>query len=286
MDPLFFALFSKAGIACAADTDHTIHLLSKDLPVALAINPASPIPWEEIIEAYKAGIDRKPRAHFVDYMSDFETFLSTYEADGKLADLSDTDSYVMFFGYGADDIFPSVCDAAVTRENGKLGFDRALSPRQVTHKDYAFLKYYGDFDNVSTLFFGADNDTRKFFNDKYIDIWKEYADRVEEKFKGTQYEKYVDEHLENFDYAHRIGAIVNHATRMSEKELSYGVTSFSIEDMVTAVETIVNANAKLNHLLHFSSRGKAGETKEIAVITIPEGLTWIKHSLYMRRNEI
>ena len=64
-----------------------------------------------------------------------------------------------------------------------------------------------------------------------------------------------------------------------------GVDAFSIEEMVTAVESIVNANAKLSHL-HAGAKGKHGETKEIAVMTIPEGLTWIKHSVYMRRTEI
>lgn len=39
MCPSFFALCSKAGIACAADSDHTIYRLSDNLPVAIAVNP-------------------------------------------------------------------------------------------------------------------------------------------------------------------------------------------------------------------------------------------------------
>ena len=64
-----------------------------------------------------------------------------------------------------------------------------------------------------------------------------------------------------------------------------GVDSFSIEDMVTAVETLVQSNAELVNL-RTGKPGEAAEVKEIAVLTIPEGLTWIKHSLYFRRNEI
>lgn len=46
MIPSFIALFSKAGIACAADTDHTVFRLSDKYPVAIAVNPDSPIPWK------------------------------------------------------------------------------------------------------------------------------------------------------------------------------------------------------------------------------------------------
>ena len=64
-----------------------------------------------------------------------------------------------------------------------------------------------------------------------------------------------------------------------------GVDSFSVEDLVTAVESLVEANAELIHL-RSGATGDPARVKEIAVLTIPEGLTWIKHSLYYRRNEI
>ena len=106
-----------------------------------------------------------------------------------------------------------------------------------------------------------------------------------ERFAGTEYEDYVTEHLAAFDAEDRICSILNKATENCLGNLAMGVDAFSIEEMVTAVESIVNANAKLSHL-HAGAKGKHGETKEIAVMTIPEGLTWIKHSVYMRRTEI
>ena len=65
---------------------------------------------------------------------------------------------------------------------------------------------------------------------------------------------------------------------MELKVLS-GIDSFSIEDLVTASETLVNAEVRLKHLF---SGGKEDlhVSKEIAVITRTEGVTWIKHSLF------
>ena len=53
MPPNFFALFNKVGIACAADTDHTVFRLSRDLPVAVAVNPESSIPWERLLQDFR-----------------------------------------------------------------------------------------------------------------------------------------------------------------------------------------------------------------------------------------
>lgn len=48
----FIAIYNQSGIACASDTDNTIYRLSKEKPVAIAICPYSPIPWESIISQY------------------------------------------------------------------------------------------------------------------------------------------------------------------------------------------------------------------------------------------
>ena len=58
-----------------------------------------------------------------------------------------------------------------------------------------------------------------------------------------------------------------------------GIETFSVEDMVMAAETIVNAEVRLDHLSS-GCKTPLNTTREIAVITRAEGLTWIKHSLY------
>ena len=61
METIFIALSNMSGIACASDRDHTLYQLSKKVPLALAVSPSSPIPWDSIIEQYKrtAGLEEK-----------------------------------------------------------------------------------------------------------------------------------------------------------------------------------------------------------------------------------
>jgi prepilin-type N-terminal cleavage/methylation domain-containing protein len=69
------------------------------------------------------------------------------------------------------------------------------------------------------------------------------------------------------------------AAKKAYNEASIGIDSFSIEDMVNTVETFVDANVNLNHL-RSGGKEKLSATRELAVITRYEGLTWIKHGLY------
>ena len=285
MIPSFFALFSKAGIACAADTDHTVYRLSKDLPVALAVNPLSPIPWDDLIEAYKCHLKIKPQNTLAKYAAEFDAFLSTYKVERAWKSLSAYDTNIIFFGFGSEDLYPSAYDVnVIIKENGKLGLGES-TVHQVSDQESSFFHFLGDFDSVSTLLFGASERTQAFVYNQHVAIWSEYARRVMERFKGTEYEQYVKTHLDRYDCRNDIQDKIDRATSEVMNELSIGFSSFVVEDMVTAVETIVNANTKLNHLRSGAS-GKPGTSQEIAVVTIPEGLSWIKHSLYHRRNEI
>lgn len=284
MVPTFFALCSKAGIACAADSDHTIYRLSDNLPVAIAVNPQSPVPWEQIIGEYK---QTKPeeRELFLDYAADFGKFLSALEVKASWQKLTTETGNIIIFGYGSEDVFPSVFDVMVqVDENDSLVFYNS-EVHSVTYDDFAFFHMLGNFDSVSTLLYGVAPKTREFFLQKQLEQFDRYSSRVMEKFKGTEYEEYVTKSISEFDVEGNICEKINQATDQTFNELASGVDSFSIEEMVTAVESIINANAKLNNL-HSKAKGRHVEVKEIAVMTLPEGLTWIKHSIYMRRTEI
>lgn len=284
MIPSFFALFSKAGIACAADTDHTIYRLSDKLPLALAVNPESPIPWDKLIGEYKQT-NPQEKDFFANYANEFSLFLASLEVEEPWKNLTQQTANIIFFGFGKEDIYPSVFDVMVqVSDEGVLEFGEAET-HCVSQLEPVFFHMQGDFESVSTLLFGATRKTREFFVGKHTEQFEEYSRRVMEKFDGTEYEDYVTQHLAAFDAEEEICRIINNATEKSISELSMGVDAFSVEEMVTAVESIVNANAKLSHL-HSGAKGKYGETKEIAVMTIPEGLTWIKHSVYNRRTEI
>lgn len=77
METTFIALTNMSDIACASDRDHTIHQLSKKVPLALAVSPHSPIPWDKIIEQYKLAGGPVEKDEFSDYASHFISFLAT-----------------------------------------------------------------------------------------------------------------------------------------------------------------------------------------------------------------
>lgn len=284
MCPSFFALCNKAGIACAADADHTIYRLADKLPVAIAVNPQSPIPWERIIGEYRRTKHEECDA-FIGYVSGFGRFMSSLDVKGSWEELTKETSKIIFFGYGAEDIYPSVCTAVVdVNDSGALVFCD-VKTHHVARCHSAFFHFLGNFDNVSPLLFGISCKNREFFLDRHVAQIEEYSRRVIERFKGTEYEEYVSSCLADFDAESKVSKIIYGATEKTFQELSTGVDGLSMEEMVTSVESIINANAKLTYLRSMS-KGERAEVKEIAVMTLAEGLTWIKHGIYMRRTEI
>ncbi len=284
MYPHFLALFSKSGVACAADADHTVFRLSNYLPVAVAVNPASSIPWEKIINDYQQAGLIQERSSMLEYGADFNAFLASIPVPKGWENLPSAELNIIFFGFGSQDIFPSVYDVFAVVKDGVLGLDEGVD-NIVNNFNSVYYNFLGEFDSVSTLFWGATKKVRAFFLEKDLDMFQTYAERVRERFRGTKYEDYVEKHLSSFNPERRINADLDNATLNVGANFSMGVDSFSVEDMVTAVETIVTANAELSHL-RSGAEGAPADVKEIAVLTIPEGLTWIKHSLYYRRNEI
>ena len=137
----------------------------------------------------------------------------------------------------------------------------------------------GDFESVATILWGSTRKFREVYVDGHLELFGKYKARVLEKFAGTKYEQYVKDSIDNYDEEDFIVSQVNNSTESVYHDLAIGIDSFSVQDMVTAVETIVNANVNLSHLRE-GVKYSIGEVKEIAVLTIPEGLTWIKHSLY------
>lgn len=278
MIPSFIALCSKAGIACAANTDHTVFRLSERYPVAIAVNPDSPIPWESIIEKFKREGEISEHEFFPEYADDFNVFLAGIPVEEKWKGLTAKDTNIIIMGFGSADIYPRVCDSMVTvNDEGQLEMDTKIST--ICDNMPVCYNLLGDFESVSTILWGSTRKFREYFRDGYLDLFGKYKTRVLEKFAGTKYEQYVKDSFDNFDEEGFVVSHVNDATDSVHRDLRTGVDSFSVQDMVTAVETIINANVNLSHL-KVGAKGPVGEVKEIAVLTIPEGLTWIKHSLY------
>lgn len=280
METIFIALTNMSGIACASDRDHTLYQLSKNVPLALAVSPSSPIPWDSIIEQYKRTGGLEEKEEFSDYASHFLSFLSTIPVDKSWKFQSRHDLNIIFMGYGKEDLFPSIYDVILKVNPDKNALEEDFPEyNKISHNNDAAFNMLGDFEEVSTLLYGATQDTRTMLYENLIKQYEVYKKRVTEKFKDTEYKSYVQNNLEAFDVEENVANKINTATDEVISQVKRGLDTFSIEDLVSAAETLVNAEVRLKHLL---SKGEENphSTKEIAVITRTEGVTWLKHSLF------
>ena len=276
-----FLLFANmGGIVCGSSADMTIFQLSKKEPVALAVSPTSPIPWSNIIENYRRKGEPQSHNNFEQYAEDFNAYLSTNTAKSEWLNLNPDESKLIFMGYGTNDIYPTVYEiyVALNEKTMTLQFEKKTSIR-IAHKNKVYWSYMGNFDRVEMIFQGATTPMNQFINTRVQALYDEYVARVKAKFSGTKYEQMVDERIAQFDVCSQAQNLVMNVSRNMHKRLQIGVDAFSIEDLVNAVETIINANLRLAHL-QSSEKEPMGQTLEIAVITRTEGLTWIKHSLF------
>ena len=280
MGASFLLFANKEGVVCGGSADKTIFQLSKKEPVAIAVSPVSPIPWAEIVENYRRKGEPQHQSDFVHYAKDFESYLATVPAKAEWRNLGSDETKLVFMGYGTKDIYPSVYEVNVTldEESKVLKFGKDES-KQISHKTVVYWSSIGNFDCVEMMFQGATTPMTQLMVAKVQALYEAYTARVKSQFEGTEYEQMVDERIAEFDARKQAEKIVRTAVAEMHRRLKVGVDSFSIEDLVTAVETVIDANLRLMHL---QSGGKETlcQTREIAVITRVEGLTWIKHSLF------
>ena len=177
-------------------------------------------------------------------------------------------------------MFPSVYDTVlkVNPENGQFEATRVCY-NKISHQELIAINHLCDIEFVSPLLFGATNNVKETAFDKLIQQYDIYKERVNEHFKNTEYADFVNKKLKELDVKEAAADLVNSASDDIHSDVNIGIDSFSIEDLVTATETLVDAEVRLKHLF---SLGKEHphHTKEIGVITRTEGVTWLKHSLF------
>ena len=280
MKPICIALTNMSGIACASDRDHTIYQLSKHVPFAVAVNPDSPIPWYSIIEQYQLSGEPEESEEFSDYVTHFISFLSNHFAEKTWSNLPADDTNVFFMGYGKEDLFPSVYDTVlkVNPDNGQFEATQ-VGYNKISHQECTAINHLCDIDSVSTLLFGVTNNTKDALLPIYTKLFESYKDRAKKHFAETEFASYVTQELDSHDIDNSYYQTFYNASGEVMSRTRMGLNTFSVEDLVTAVETLVNAEVRLKHLF---SKGKEYPhlTKEIAVITRIEGVTWLKHSLF------
>lgn len=273
-NPSFIALMNKSGIACAASDDFTIYKLSSKEPLAIAVNPRSKIPWEDVLGKFKQLGDPEPQITLSMYA---EQLMGVMNGITGLSGRGLKDEKVILLGYGSQEIYPSVYSFSLdTTAEGNIIFQE-LENVQIGGQTPTSFVTMGDFDRISPILYGVSPRIRNCYEEKQKSVKSEFVSRLHDLFSGTEYEKAAEENIARYDS--NIGDIVSGATCKVEFDVNLGLSSFSISDMVTSVETIINANTRLSHLFA-GVRPPLECVSEMAVITRPEGLKWIKHSIF------
>ena len=281
MGTSLFIIANKNGVACASDTDYSIHQLSKEEPVAIIVCKSSPLPWEDIIGSYRDKGEPEYHTDFSEYANDFAKFLATYHDNLPKMHIAGDDLRVIFLGYGTDDIYPSIYDTSViVGEDGGISMQEGKLEK-ITHENNVVWKHIGDFDSLSVLFNGVTPQMRKQMKTAIGIKYKAFKDVTENSFKATENEKPAHDAFEKFDADKMADKACDKATSTFNKQAATGLETFSIEEMIYACESLVNANIRINHL-KAGGKGLLGQTREIAIVVRTEGVTWIKHSLFAK----
>lgn len=278
MNTHFIAFINKHGIACASDTDMTLYALSKQEPVVIVVNPYSPIPWDSIINAYLRKGCSPLHDDFSDYARDFAEFLKTIDSQKKWANLTIDEANVIFLGFGKDDLFPSAIDAYVRHDKDTNMLQCQLYEEcHINHEYSAGYFMLSEFEIMQPVLNGVGKSAMKSMIDKHTEGMKKYKERVAKTMKKTQCKTSIDD--VQFDESEDFMRKLSEMTGYHQHQFSMAIDSFNIEDMVKVAETFIDANDQLEHL-KAGGIGLPNSTKELAVITRTEGLTWIKHCLY------
>ena len=276
--PCCIALFNAKGVACASDTDDTIFKLSATKPVGIAINSLINISWRPVIDHYLRQSKQEDLRNLRDFADDFVEFLNQfYETIAEKIPQKGCETFL--FGFNELLLYPSIYCVVLKRgADGKIETE-IIMERDVTLDDIAFFMPLGEFDCTSPILAGATDE----FMDKAADdiaIQLEiYRGRLLKAADGREEEDKLRNFFDNTDLKEMAKNIVTEKLSEVFQEIAQGIASFSIEEMVDSAETLINAELRLDHLRK-RKQIPVGFTKEIAVMTFPEGFTWLKHSVF------
>lgn len=272
-NPSFIALMNKTGIACAASDDFSIYKLSSKEPLAIAVNPKSEIPWEKIIGKYKQSGEPEPQITLALYAEQLLSFVNSL----GLTSLGLKDDKVVLLGYGSQDIYPSVYSFSLDTDADGVFVITEIENEQISGQTPTTFVTLGDFERISPILYGASARIRGYYEEKQRVAKSEFMSQLHDLFSGTEYEKAAEENLAGYDS--NSDTVFSGANKMVVKDVNIGLSSFSISDLVTSAETIINANTRLSHLFA-GVRPPLECVSEMAVIARPEGLKWVKHSIF------
>lgn len=264
-------MMNMQGAVMAADKDQTIFRYSDKVPFALMTDPTSTLPWADIWNEFRINSDLSDA-----YVSEFVKYLKS-----ALPRYAETISKEIVFCviYETGSIFPVTINLMIRMDHQQVEISKddssiCISPRDNTTD----VNWLGDLSHMGTILGDSIVETVDVAKEIYPQLVSEFKTRAvnatKEGISKTETERYIDDD----EMGIRLDCILDATEIRLRNNLIIAIDSYHIEDMVRMSERLIDVEAQLQHLQEPNK--PLMMTKEIATMTLAEGFSWIKHSLY------
>ena len=270
----FMAIFNKWGTALASNLPGAICHLYENPAVALIYDPFSRLNWERIIRDFKVTIFSYKSYTLNDVIAKFKDFINANEKN-----LSEWESKkqeeILFIGFDNDEFYPYKirCEISIDA-NGKIDFIQK-SEKRINGDTKAFISTLGNFNSVIPLIDGISPDFENSLMKHIQNRVEKFQDKLIQKNRKLGSEIKLDERKETF-LKEEISRLIYNSQAICRKEAMIGIDTFSVEELGDTVVNLINAEADFSTLKN-KKRDSLNLVCERAVMTIPEGFTWIQH---------
>ena len=264
-------MMNMQGAVMAADKDQTIFRYSDKVPFALMTDPCSSLPWADIWNEFRINSDLSDA-----YISEFEKYLKS-----TLPRYADTISKEIVFCvfYEPGSIFPITQNLVIQMEHQQVKIitddsSISISPRQSTSD----VNWLGNLSHMGTILGDSIVETIDVAKEVYPQLVSEFKSRAINVAKEDKQLSEIERYIDDDEMNERLECILNATELRFKINLTNAINSYHIEDMVRMSERLIDVEAQLQHLQEPDK--PLMMTKEIATMTLAEGFSWIKHSLY------
>lgn len=269
----FMAFFNRWGVALASTIPGSILRISQEPPVALVYNPNSGFNWENTANEFQTKILSELRLSLNEVVLKFNVFIN--EKNNSPASLGLKEEEVLFIGYDSGEIYPSMMSFDVNMDSeGKVIFEKNRE-RHINIKSKAFISLLGKYNYILPLIRGISDDFESALR-------KQLKNRIL-KLQEKLYKKslYLNPETKSIDadeeyLLNEFSEIIKKSNHRTYKEVLLGLDSFSIQDMGDAIKNLMDAESRFSYLKHKNKGAVINGEYERAVMTVPEGFTWIK----------
>lgn len=268
------AIFNRWGIACGSNLPGVIFHIYENPSVALISNSASKLNLERIIKdfrntifSYKSHTLNDVIAIFKDFINSNKNYLNDWE--------SRKPEEILFMGFNNDEFYPSKIRCEISRlTDGKIDFIKK-SEKRINGNTKAFISTLGPFNSVTPVIDGISPDFETELMKCFQSRVDKFQDKLIKKSGKLESERKPDEIKETFLKEEILG-LIKKSQAICHSEAMIGLDTFSVEELGDTVVNLINAETLFSNLKN-KEKKHLNLVCERAVMTIPEGFTWIQH---------